>query len=325
METLTANHLCELRSDGRNLFGIALRYNQLSPSHRERFDSGSLKFAENISLNIGHNRMMSVAHKPNGGLELSQNLYEVRMKARLPKIPAADKALQMIQSGEIRGLSIEFLPRKESIDENAVRVIEEATLTGIGLVKHPSYETTIEARAKSGRTLTSKLPYNQSLQCECLGSDCPTLVQFSEYAGKLIRGLIAEALEDAQKGRSGKDVLAIGKDYSKPLGSARRGTLRAKSNKKGLNLEVDIPSGAVGDEVIAASETAGIVGRPLIDYSKTKFEDVNGVRMIEKPSVRGFMFSVTDRREGWSDATISYDDPEQPRERSQRKRRRIWL
>ena len=74
------------------------------------------------------------------------------MSAELPPIPAADRALDDIRTGKATGLSVEFRAVKES-RVDGVRVIEEAELSGVGLVALPSYEgSRVEARArKHGR------------------------------------------------------------------------------------------------------------------------------------------------------------------------------
>ena len=144
--------LGEIRVEGRKLTGIVMRYGEVSPSHKERFEPGALRMADAVHLDLNHDRERAVAWHPGGGLELRDEDGAMILSAELPPIPAADRALEEIRSGKTAGLSVEFRAVKESRSEG-VRVIEDAILSGVGLVAHPSYMgSRIEARArKNGR------------------------------------------------------------------------------------------------------------------------------------------------------------------------------
>ena len=144
--------LGEIRVEGRKLTGVVMKYGEVSPSHKERFEPGSLRMADAVHLDLDHDRERVVAWHPAGGLELADQGEALELSAELPPIPAADRALQEIRSGRVRGLSVEFQAVKES-RVGGVRVISEALLTGIGLVSKPSYQgSQVEARArKHGR------------------------------------------------------------------------------------------------------------------------------------------------------------------------------
>ena len=144
--------LGEIRVEGRKLTGTVMRYGEVSPSHKERFEPGSLRMADAVHLDLNHDKERAVAWFPGGGLELRDEDGAMILSAELPPIPAADRALEEIRSGKMAGLSVEFRAVKESRSEG-VRVIEEALLEGVGLVERPSYTgSRIEARArKHGR------------------------------------------------------------------------------------------------------------------------------------------------------------------------------
>ena len=79
---------------------------------------------------------------------------------------------------------------------------------------------------------------------------------------------------------------------------------------------------------VSASEAAGLIVRPLIDYERdeTKFSDTPEGRVVETAFVRAFLIGATDARDGWPDARIDYDGADRasadaPRQR----RRRAWL
>ena len=99
--------------------------------------------------------------------ELRQDGKALSMVAELPPIPAADRALELVRSGATTGLSVEFRAMKER-REGALRVIEAATLTGIGIVRAPSYEQSqVEARRRSGRTMRATIPADAEVECRC--------------------------------------------------------------------------------------------------------------------------------------------------------------
>ena len=128
----------ELRAEGRRLSGTVLRYGDVSPTHKERFAPGSIRLAEAVHLDLAHDPERAVAWHPGGGLTLDNGRESLTMRAALPPIPAADRALAEIRAGRVNGLSVEFRALKESRD-GEIRVIEDAVLAGIGIVRAPSY------------------------------------------------------------------------------------------------------------------------------------------------------------------------------------------
>ena len=208
--------------------------------------------------------------------------------------------------------------------------MERAELTGLALVDSGAYPGAIaEVRARSGRTLRATIPVNRELQCECIaqgggGSECAAAVRFQEGVAEELADMIGRAFEQAQAGVAGRDVLAVQKDYSNPIASARRGTLRATATTEGAALEMDLPSGRVGDDVVSASQAAGVVARPLIDFDapETVFTDTATGRVVEKARVRAILVGSTDSRAGWDDAVIDFDDGGRA---APERRRRVWL
>ena len=143
--------LTEVRVEGRRLTGVALRYGDTSPSHRERFEAGALRYAGAVPLNLEHDPFRAIAWQPDGGLTLENTAGELRLVAVLPPIPAADAALVMVENREATGLSIEFRAEAER-QEDGLRIIERAELRGIALVRSPSYpQSRVEARGAGRR------------------------------------------------------------------------------------------------------------------------------------------------------------------------------
>ena len=104
--------LGEIRVEGRKLTGTVVRYGEVSPSHRERFAPGSIRMADAVHLDIGHDRERAVAWRPGGGLELADQGEALELTAELPPIPAADRILEEIRGGKVTGLSVEFRARE---------------------------------------------------------------------------------------------------------------------------------------------------------------------------------------------------------------------
>ena len=133
----------ELRAKGRRVIGPALRYGDVSPSHRERFEPGAIDVATGRTywLDREHNQEIVLAHT-GSGLELRAENDGLFIEAELAAIPAADRALEDVKSGMLTGLSVEFHALQER-QEAGIRVIESAELIGVALVKHPSYQQSV--------------------------------------------------------------------------------------------------------------------------------------------------------------------------------------
>ena len=316
----------EFRVQGRTLSGRALVYGDTADmgAFRERFDPGAFGAVERTDINLQHDRSIVVARDA----LLADGPRELHVRAELPEGSAA---LALVKRGALNGFSIEFNARSER-REAGVRVVERADLVGLALVDRGAYPgSTAEVRARSGRRMRSRIPYDKSLACECIaemgpgsGGACVPMAQFSKAAGDAMAEMIASAE---------RDILAIAGNYRRPLGSASRGTLRATSTDDGLDIEIDLPAGTVGDEMIAANEAAGVIVRPLIDMDRSEFTDTDKGREYSRPHLRAFIVGATDTKQGWPDVAIDdiLDDP--PKTTAEKikalskisRRRGLWL
>ncbi len=159
----------ELRAEGRRLEGTILKYGEISPSHRERFLPGAFSLDPGTTrwLDYRHDSTRVLAHTEGGGLTLRDSPEALLLEAELPALPLSERALDEIASGTLQGLSIEFRAESESREGN-IRVVEKADLAGIGLVPSPSFPASrVETRAAG--TLSTSIPWNHSLACECYG------------------------------------------------------------------------------------------------------------------------------------------------------------
>ena len=312
------------RVAGRTLSGRALEYGDTANmgAFRERFEPGAFgTVPQTIPINLQHDRAIIIAER--AILRDSPRSLEVRAD-----LPAESAALALVRRGALSGFSIEFRAKSER-REAGVRVVERASLTGLALVDSGAYpQSTAEVRratrARSGRRLRSRIPYDKALACECIraggsGAECVPIAKFMKVAGE---GM-TQALNDAIDGA--RDVLAVAGNYRRPLASASRGTLRATSTAGALEIEIDIPTGTVGDDLVSAHEAAGVVVRPLLDFDRSEFTDGPDGRTITKPFLRAFLVGATDAKEGWPDPDILYTDPERAAPAPAPERRRSWL
>ena len=303
MHTERRAALGELRVAGRTLNGVAMRYGDVSPSHKERFESRSIRMADAVTVNLFHDPERAVAWYPGGGLQLDNGRDALTMRAELPPIPAADRALDEIRAGRIGGLSVEFRSHKEHRDNNGIRVIAQATLSGVGIVRSPSYgQSTVEARARSGRTLRARIPANKKVECRCSGVTC-------KFA-KMMRDGMSRAITKAFTDFERETVAAFG-SYDAVLGSTSRNTVRGRLLANGDGeVDIDLPDSAAGAAVIAANEAAGVIVRPVLDDLASKIEPEGRAagddltRVYSDFEIRALIISATDAREGWPEPEL---------------------
>ena len=324
----------EFRVSGRVLSGAAMVFGDTSPDFNERFVPGALQHSGRVDINLQHDSNLIVAR----GAVLTDTGRELRVRAELEPGSAA---LSLIRRSVLNAFSIEFHARSER-REAGIRVVERANLTGLALVDRGAYPQALAevrrrkytkgrpARIKAGRMLRSKIPYDKFLACDCLtaggGSACIPLARFAHAAGNGMVSVIDAAFEAAQAGRLDRDILAVHKDYSRPIASARRGTLAAVSTDDGLDIEMALPAGRVGDDVAAAHESTGLIVRPLLDFERSDYVDSGEGRTYAKVWLRAMLVGSTDSRAGWPDATIEVRDPDGERAApAPVRRRRLWL
>ena len=100
----------ELRAEGRRLSGVVMRYRATS-ARATASGSSRARFGwpiRSIST-LHHDPERAIAWHPGGGLEPWRAAAPMlTMRAELPPIPAADRALAEIKAGRVDGLSVEF-------------------------------------------------------------------------------------------------------------------------------------------------------------------------------------------------------------------------
>ena len=272
----------ELRAEGRRLVGPVIRYGEVSPSHRERFEAGAFALNDGRTrwLDVGHDPERVIAHTDDGGLELLNGPHALEVSATLPRIPAADRALADIQAGKLRGFSVEFHAKGER-RESGIRVIERAYLVGVGLVGNPSYEnSTVEVRARGAR---GNIPFNKTLACECHDGSCNKV-----------------DIRDVEIPKD-RDVIAVAGSYQRAIASAKRGTLKLEKTADGLAVELTAEALATpaGRELVEMGGAVPIYARPIFRQDASKYTEVGDVARYDRMSLKAILLGATDNNEGW--------------------------
>ena len=317
----------ELRAEGRTLSGPVVVYGEVSPSHREKFLPGSIPLspAETVQLDYRHDQYRTLTWT-GAGLSLADTPGALMARAEIPETPVGNLALAEVREGKLTGFSLEFHARQES-RESGIRVIERADLVGIGVVPKPSYPgSVVELRARSGRTIRTRIPRNRRLACDCRGD---AACRFARFQNEAIDEMWSEVKETFQREAG---IVAVHENYTAALGSTQRGTVRfTRPDADGLGVEIDLPDSEAGRAVIAASDDAGVVVRPFIDTRRAVAvqesipDSDEQVMVYTKAPIRALVVSSTDRREGWPEPVI-VPTPEIPDKRAEKPvRRRRWL
>ena len=322
----TENRFVALRQKGRTLEGTAIRYGDeaVLPWGREKFEAGAFGMVETLDviLNSQHDRQTPLARTGGAGLFLADSPEALTITANLPNTSPADDCLELVKRGVLRGLSIEFSATAER-QENDLRIVERADLVGCAVVDKPAYpgaDVSARARKRSGRTVRAEIPIGKPLSCECAGGGCSKVEILSEAIDKVFS---PELFEQSSK----QIIAAYFENYSGPLASTSRGTLRGKIKGTGFQdrrpvIDVDIPDSEVGRALIDAWESSGIIARPFL--ADIQGEIVDGVQKISDARLRAIILSSTDAREGWPEPQI-IETPKSKTPRAQPRRLPVWL
>ena len=310
----------EFRVQGRTLSGVALRYGDIAPDFRERFEPGAFGPVDRVAINLQHDRALVVA--PDA--ILADSPRELRVRADLPE---GSGALALVRRGALNGFSVEFTSLAER-QEGGLRVIERAKLSGLALVDRGAYpQSTAEVRARSGRTLRQRIPADVALRRECASPEC----KWAQIIGPAMQEAFDVAFQHAA------EILAVRTGYAGPLASKSAGSVRGYMGDGEAIVEIDLPIGPDGDAVMRAIEDTGaVIARPYLDRDRSEYEaeqraavpEGERVAVYRKIVVRSFVVGATDAREGWPPPEL-VPTPEKHMRRATPApvpwRRRIWL
>ena len=94
-----------------------------------------------------HERGRPIGRTGGGGLELSDHPEQLAAALTLPNTRDGEDAAELLRLRVLRGWSVEFRAKKERY-ENGVRIVDEADLSGLGLVDRPAYGDSLAKIAK---------------------------------------------------------------------------------------------------------------------------------------------------------------------------------
>ena len=140
MRCLTVD--CELRAgegdESRVVSGVAVRYGDKATiwGYKESIRAGALKMPKGKSnLTVQHDRAQPLAV-----IEYTDGPDALRIRSELPEGMRQDQALADIRSGLYRGLSIEFMPTEDVVNDKAKTVeILKGNLYRVSVVDDPAY------------------------------------------------------------------------------------------------------------------------------------------------------------------------------------------
>ena len=304
----------ELRVAGRTLSGVAMRYGDISPDFRERFEPGAFGEVRAIDLNLQHDPGTVVVR----GASLTDSPEALSVRADLPEGSAA---LALVRRRALTGFSVEFKPTREHRDAAGVRVVEAATLTGLALVDRGAYPASqAEVRARSGRTVRQRIPSGKKIGCACSGAGC----KLAKFMEEEMTAMFDRAFADVEA-----EILAVRGSYGTALASKSAGSVRGRMVGGGAVVEVDLPDGPDGAAVLRDIENTGaVLVRPYLDRdrSRGRREGDTMVYDADAPAVlRSFVIGATDMRDGWPEPDLIRTPDDLMPEVRAIPRRRLWL
>ena len=309
----------DFRVAGRTLTGIAIRYGDISPDFRERFEPGALSPVPDVPLTLQHDAGTVLIEA--GRYVLADGLRSLDVRADLP---ADSAAIKLVRRGALTGFSIEFHARAER-REAGVRIVERAELTGLSLVDNPAYPASAaEVRARRGRTLRQRIPSDTNIGCQCSGVTC----KFAEITSAAMQEMIDSAMSEVTA-----EILAVRGSYGTPLASKSAGSVRARMVGKDTEVEVDLPDGTDGDAVLRDIDNTGaVLVRPYLDSDLSegtvqakRAEGSGNVMVYTRARLRSFVIGATDAVEGWPKPELIPTPGMESTRTAPERRRRLWL
>ena len=271
----TETRYSEIRAqDGNRLTGTVLRYNDVAvvAGQPERFAPGAFgdTSAFDVILNVQHQRTRPIA-RTGSGLTLRDGPESLTMAAELPQTRDAADTLELVRSGVLRGLSVEFRAIRESF-VGGVRVIHEAVLTGLGVVDRPAYPASVvEARAEirqDGDTLVGSFPYMTPITTSDRGR-----VRKSQWTPDSWKF----ALEDLNR----EILIQLGDaGRNQVIASRRAGSVKFETDEKRLKFVARLEADTSYLEDFSRQLNSG-----QIEYTLRPFQSIPPVERVAKPYV----------------------------------------
>lgn len=140
------------------LVGYAAVFNKLSEplfmNVRERIEPGAFKKSikkDDIRALVDHDSSMLLARNKSGTLKLKEDNTGLHTIIDLPETQLARDISQLIERGDLSGMSFGFRTVSDSwetVDEQEIRILKEVKLFDVSVVTFPAYpDTTIVVRS----------------------------------------------------------------------------------------------------------------------------------------------------------------------------------
>ena len=310
----------ELRADGRTLIGAAVRYGDVSPTHRERFEAGSLIVSPDLAPTLGHRTGQVLAY--GADVRVEDRADALIVSAHLPRTETAEKALAGVQSGRYRGWSVEFVAREETRDTSGIRVIRRADLPGLALVDHPSYPgSEVQARRRRKRSYSSVIRRAKTLGCKCMGQ-LNKSVDLVEFADEAFEEVVKEVAR-------GKNVSAISRGASDVVADTATGSLKIRNTSKGLEIEISALDTEAGRQFRELAEAGvSVYARPILDRDTSDFQIEGNTARVSRAAFNFILIKPTPTNEGLEPLAPGRDrrsEKKRDRRPPVPQRRRVWL
>ena len=228
--------------EGRTIIGNIVAYGDIATTRmgKETFQPGAFGDVANLDsiLHFQHERARPLARTGGGGLVLTDSPQRLQIAAEMPGTRDGDDALTLVDKGILRGFSSEFHAKRERWD-GGTRIIEAATLPGVGLVDSPQYRQSqiLEVRATEDG-LKGAFFYDKDVHVSDSGK-----VRKQRFKP----GAFKYALESPDR----EITLTLG-DGSRQLASKQSGSLILKDTPNALTFEVKkLPKTSYANDFLA--------------------------------------------------------------------------
>ena len=254
------------------------------------------------TLNILHRQDRLVGRTGGGGVVFRDTPGALLMAATMPTTRDGDDALELVRSGVLRGLSVEFRTLRDRFVGD-LREIGRAVLDGLGLVDRPAYPGSVGLEVRHDADLDADLDSDLDADDAELETEFHynrprvTASRGASRKGSVRPGAFAFVLSDGEQRqeRGGdREVNLVLGDYQHPLASRLAGTLKLEDTPRALIARVGrLPDTSYVRDFRAAHEARSIM--PGVDvFYQVPPEDVvpNAVEMIPEPGNEDVLIEV---------------------------------
>ena len=279
----------ELRQEGRELVGVIVQEGRAATGGRaEVFSPNSVQWpADGIDILPEHRADSEVKvipeRQPDGSISIRSR--------------ATDALRQAYAEGR-RYLSVEFHALREVRTQGGVREIQKAIVLAAAMVKTPEYNMAVaELRQQTGQTLRSVIPSGIPVECECASPRC----RYAHFEPDALRRV---AVDSFQTRTITREIVVGLNNFSRPLASLSKKTLRGQMVDEGLQIDIDIPDSTSGNELLEALIVSTLVVRPFINVARSEIQEVERpdgdfTAIYKSIFLRAILVSMTDATLGW--------------------------